>query len=65
MATAIVSAKGRVVIPASYRHRHHLTPGSRVEIIDYGESLGIVPSMADPPHQARGLRRGGTSLTAA
>lgn len=65
MATAIVSAKGWVVIPAPYRRRHHLTPGSRVEIVDYGESIGIVPAMADPPRQARGLLRGGKSLTSA
>lgn len=65
MATAIVSAKGWVVIPAPYRRRHHLTPGSKVEIVDYGDSIGIVPSMADPPRQARGWRRGGKSLTAA
>jgi AbrB family looped-hinge helix DNA binding protein len=65
MATAIVSAKGWVVIPAPYRRRHSLTPGTRVEIVDYGESIGIVPAMADPPRQARGLLRGGPSLTAA
>ena len=65
MASAIVSAKGWVVIPAPYRRRHHLTPGSKVEIVDYGGSIGIVPAMADPPRQARGLLRGGTSLRAA
>ena len=65
MATAIVSAKGWVVIPAPYRRRHHLTPGTKVEIVDYGESIGIVPAMANPPREARGLLRGGRSLTAA
>ncbi|MBN2449525.1 MAG: AbrB/MazE/SpoVT family DNA-binding domain-containing protein [Lentisphaeria bacterium] len=65
MATATVSAKGWVVIPAPYRHRHHLTPGTKVEIVDYGDSIGIVPSMANPPRDARGTLRGGRSLTAA
>jgi AbrB family looped-hinge helix DNA binding protein len=64
MATAIVSAKGWVVIPAPYRHRHHLVPGTKVEIVDYGGSIGIVPSMADPVRDARGVLRGGRSLTA-
>ena len=63
--TATVSAKGWVVIPAPYRHRHHLTPGTKVQILDYGGSIGIVPAMANPVRDARGLLRGGRSLTEA
>ncbi len=65
MTTATVSAKGWVVIPAPYRRRHHLTPGTKVEIVDYGQSIGIVPVMAAPERDARGLLRGGRSLTEA
>ena len=63
MATATVSAKGWVVIPAPYRRRHHLTPGTKVEVVDYGRSIGIIPSLADPLRDARGLLRGGRPLT--
>ena len=63
MATATVSAKGWVVIPASYRRRHRLTPGTKVEIVDYGNGIGIIPCMEDAPRDARGLLRGGRSLT--
>ncbi len=35
--TAKVSTKGRVVIPAELRKRHHLKPGGKVQIFEYGE----------------------------
>jgi len=65
MATVTVSAKGWVVIPAEYRRKYGVTPGSRVEVIDYGDGLSLVPRLGVPVSQAQGMRGGGRSLTAA
>jgi len=65
MATATVSEKGWVVIPAEYRRRHHIVPGQKVEIVDYGESIGIIPSLDKPVLKARGVLGGDKSLTEA
>ena len=60
-----VSTKGWVVIPAEMRKKYSLAPGSAVTIVDYGGVLALVPRLADPIQQARGLLAGATSLTQA
>jgi AbrB family looped-hinge helix DNA binding protein len=61
--TVTVSAKGWVVIPAEVRRKYHLTPGTQVDIVDYGGGIGIVPVMKNPIKEARGMLKGGPSLT--
>ena len=65
MPTATVSAKGWVVIPAEYRKKHHLDPGSQVNVVDYGGVLAIVPALADPVREARGILKSRKSLSKA
>jgi AbrB family looped-hinge helix DNA binding protein len=65
MPTVTVSAKGWIVIPAEYRRKHGLDPGVRVQVVDYGGVLAVVPSLAVPVRDARGMLRGGPPLTAA
>ena len=65
MAVATISAKGWIVIPAAYRKKHHLTPGTKVEVIDYGRVLGVVPLLRDPVSDARGMLKGEKSLSKA
>ena len=65
MPTVTVSAKGWVVIPADYRRKYRVSPGSRMEIVDYGGGLSLVPALGNPVRQAQGLLRSGRSLTAA
>jgi AbrB family looped-hinge helix DNA binding protein len=60
-----VSAKGWVVIPAPMRKKYGLTPGATLTIVDYGGVLALVPLLAEPIQQARGLLAGPTSLTQA
>ncbi len=36
MASARISAKGRIVIPAPLRKKYRLQPGDQVRIVDYG-----------------------------
>jgi AbrB family looped-hinge helix DNA binding protein len=58
MPTVTVSSKGWVVIPADYRKRYQVYPGSRVEIVDYGGGMSLVPVLARPLRDAQGLLRG-------
>ena len=60
-----ISAKGWVVIPAQMRKKYGLYPGVSVAIVDYGDVLALVPLLADPIQEARGLLAGATSLTQA
>ena len=65
MPTVTVSSKGWVVIPADYRRRYQVHPGSQVEIVDYGGGMSLVPVLARPLSDARGLLKGRRPLTAA
>jgi len=62
MAEVRISTKGWVVIPAEFRRKYHLRPGDQVRIVDYGGGLAIVPALADPVHETRGMLAGTTSL---
>ena len=64
MPSAIVSTKGWVVIPKEYRLKYGLKPGAKVQIIDYGGGLSIVPLLDDPITALRGMFAEGPSLTA-
>ena len=65
MAVATVSSKGWIVIPAEFRKKYKLTPGSKVAIVDYGGVLSIVPVPDDPIGASAGMLKGGPSLTKA
>lgn len=57
MAVTTISAKGWVVIPKEYRERYGLRPGTRVQFIDYGGVLSIVPVPEDPVQEGFGALR--------
>ena len=63
MHTSTVSAKGWVVIPKAMRERHGLKKGSRVQVLDHGDMLAIVPLPDDPVEALHGMFEGGSSLT--
>ena len=42
MATATLTAKGQIVIPAEIRARYELTPGTQVEFVDEGGVVRLV-----------------------
>lgn len=62
MATATISSKGWIVIPAELRQKHALHPGKQVTLVDYGGVLAIVPLLSNPVAQAEGMLKGGSSL---
>jgi AbrB family looped-hinge helix DNA binding protein len=63
MYTVTVSAKGWVVIPKPIRERHGLKKGSRVQVVDCGQMLAIVPLPDDPIAALHGMLKDGPSLT--
>jgi AbrB family looped-hinge helix DNA binding protein len=63
MSSAKLSAKGWIVIPAELRRKYNLKGGGHVQIVDYGGALTIVPSLADPIAEARGMLKDDVSLT--
>lgn len=65
MSSAKLSAKGWIVIPAELRRKYHLKGGGHVQIVDYGGALTIVPNLADPIAEARGMLKSDASLTRA
>ena len=65
MATVTVSKKGWVVIPREIRQRYGIRPGDRVQVVDYAGRIAIIPAMKDPIREARGMLKGGPSLTTA
>ena len=56
--TVTVSAKGQLVIPAAIRKRYRLVPGSRVEILDVGRQIVVVPVPKDAFRASRGMLKG-------
>jgi len=63
--TVTISAKGWVVIPAELRKRHNLSPGTEVQVVDYGGVLALVPKLDHPVQQAAGMLKAGKSLSRA
>lgn len=59
-----VSQKGWVVIPAELRKKYGIRPGSRLQFVDYGDMLALIPIPDDPIKAAAGMLAGGKSLTA-
>jgi len=64
MYTAIVSTKGWVVIPKHLREKYGLKKGTRVQVVDYGDALALIPLPDDPVEALHGMLGGGPSLTA-
>ena len=60
-----VSNKGGVVIPAEFRKKYRLQPGSKVRMVDYGGVLAVVPELEDAVAQGYGMLKGTGSLTQA
>lgn len=65
MATVTVSEKGWVVIPADYRRKYNVLPGSAVEVVDFGGGMSLVPLLKNPAKEAQGLLKHGKGLTGA
>ena len=65
MLNVTVSAKGWVVIPAELRKKYGIKPGSKLQFVDYGGVISLIPGFEDPVREGAGMLQGGSSLTAA
>ncbi len=54
MRTVKTLAKGQLVIPAGLRKKYHITPGTALQIFEYGGVIHLVPPVADPIKAALG-----------
>ncbi len=56
--TAIVSTRGQMVLPAEIRRRYGIVAQSKVEILDFGNEIVIVPIPKRPFSDSRGMLKG-------
>ena len=57
--TATISAKGQLVIPAAIRKRYRLGPHAKVDILDTGYAIVILPApKGDAFLASRGILKG-------
>lgn len=56
--TATVSVRGQMVLPAQIRKRYGIAPQSKVEILDFGNEIVIVPIPKRPFSGSRGMLKG-------
>lgn len=63
MKTITVSEKGWVVIPNEIREKYNIKKGDKVNIIDYGNIIAIIPTSKDVIKDSAGIFKSKKSLT--
>jgi AbrB family looped-hinge helix DNA binding protein len=56
-----VSVRGQTVIPSDIRRRYNIKPNSRVEFVDTGTEIVLVPIPAQSFKRSRGILKGVSS----
>jgi len=54
MPTVKTLAKGQVVIPAKLRKKYRIRPGAKLELLEYGGVIYLIPPVTDPIKAAAG-----------
>ena len=55
MMNGTVSQKGWVVIPAELRKKYGIKPGTRLQFVDYGGAIELIPVPDNPVEAAAGI----------
>ena len=63
MGAVTVLHKGQIVIPASIRKKYAIMPGNKLQIIEYGRLIYLIPSCDDPVGKAMGCLPPNPSLS--
>jgi len=58
MALGTVSSRGQLVIPRKLRDKYGIKPGTKVEWIETGQGLMLIPIGDDPVRDSRGMLKG-------
>lgn len=53
-----VTERGQTVVPAKIRRDHGIASQTRLEWIDDGHTIRVVPVLGDPIRAAKGISRG-------
>ena len=54
MATVKTLAKGQIVIPAKLRKKYRIRPGTKLQLLEYGGIIYLIPPVADAIKAAAG-----------
>jgi len=63
MKTTTVSEKGWVVIPNEIREKYNIKKGDKVNIVDYGDIIAIIPASKNVIKETEGIFKSKKSLT--
>lgn len=58
MSKATVSSRGQLIIPRKLRDKYGIKPKSKVEWLDMGNGLALIPIAEDPVKATRGILKG-------
>jgi len=53
-----VTSRGQTVVPAKIRKEHRIVPKTKLEWIDDGETIRVVPMPRDSIRAAKGISKG-------
>jgi len=59
--TVTVSARGQMVLPAAIRRRYGISEQSKVELLDLGKEVVLVPISKYPLAKSKGVLKGVSS----
>lgn len=54
MPTVKTLTKGQIVIPAEMRRKYRIEPGTKLQIMEYGGIIYLIPPVDDPIAAAQG-----------
>lgn len=57
----VISVRGQTVIPSEIRKKYNITPKSKIEFLDTGKEIVIIPLPKDSFLESRGILKGVTT----